>query len=98
MDRNKLAAIGFFDEIFNPFYNEDVELSLRAWRMNWKCYFEPRAHAYHACSSTIKKVSNKEQVRVISMRNRFVLHDIHLESVERFLFFVNSGGISVLGG
>ncbi len=87
MDRKKLAAIGFFDEVFNPFYNEDVELSLRAWRMNWKCYFEPKAHAYHACSSTIKKVSNKELIRIISLRNRFVLHDIHLESVERFLFF-----------
>jgi GT2 family glycosyltransferase len=87
MDRRKLAAIGFFDETFNPFYNEDVELSLRAWRMGWKCYFEPSAHAHHACSSTIKSYSNGDTIRIISLRNRFVLHDIHLESASRLLFF-----------
>lgn len=88
MDRQKLAVLGYFDEIFNPFYNEDVELSLRAWRLGWKCIFEPNAHAYHACSSTIRSVADRARIRRISLRNRFILHDIHLESHKRTLFFL----------
>lgn len=91
MERKKLEAIGYFDEVFNPFYNEDVELSLRAWRMGWKCIFEPKAIAYHECSSTIRSVASRKRVRIISLRNRFLLHDIHLEGWQRFLFWCKTG-------
>lgn len=87
MDRKKLEQIGFFDEIFSPFYNEDVDLGLRAWRMGWKCYFEPEAKAYHSASSTIAKHNTPKKIRTISLRNRLILHDIHLSSTKRFLFF-----------
>ncbi|MFM8268804.1 MAG: glycosyltransferase family 2 protein [Pseudomonadota bacterium] len=87
MDRKKLLTLGFFDEVFDPYYNEDVELSLRAWRMGWKCVFEPRAVAYHASSSTIQKIAKRNKIRIVSLRNRFVLHDIHLGAPKRLLFF-----------
>ncbi|WP_426669269.1 glycosyltransferase family 2 protein [Mucilaginibacter sp. McL0603] len=32
IDAAKLKEIGGFDEIFSPFYSEDMELSIRAWR------------------------------------------------------------------
>lgn len=89
MNREKLAAVGYFNELFDPFYNEDVELGLRAWRMGWKCVFDSRAKAYHATSQTIKRSSSTRKIRIISLRNRFFLHDIHFSTEKRFLFFVN---------
>lgn len=87
MSREKLSFLGFYNELFSPFYNEDVELGIRAWRMGWKCYFEPRSKAYHAVSSTIHSIASKKQIRAVSLRNRLFLHDIHLSGVKRFLFF-----------
>lgn len=89
MDREKLDILGYFNELFSPFYNEDVELSLRAWRMGWKCYFQPRAKAYHLSSNTIKKTSSKRQIRAVSLKNRWILHDLHLDYPKRSFFFAS---------
>ena len=88
MDRGKLAHLGFYDELFDPFYNEDVELGIRAWRMGWKCYFDSRARAYHFPSSTIKSTSSAQRIRLVSLRNRLILHDIHLDGMKRFFFLL----------
>lgn len=88
MDRQKLSLIGFYDELFSPFYNEDVELGIRAWRMGWCCYFEPQSKAFHAVSQTIRKAASDEKVRFVSLRNRFFLHDIHLGGFKRVLFLL----------
>lgn len=88
IDREKVALLRAYDELFSPFYNEDVELGIRAWRMGWKCFFEPRAKAYHAVSKTIHAISSKKDIRWISVRNRFLLHFIHLNGTKRFLYFL----------
>jgi len=87
MNREKLSLLGFYNEIFSPFYNEDVELGIRAWRMGWKCFFEPKSKAYHSVSTTIHSIASKKTIRIISLRNRLYLHDIHLSGHKRFLFF-----------
>ena len=87
MDRKKLSQIGYFNEIFSPFYGEDVDLGMRAWRMGWKSYYEPKSICYHEISSTILSSHKKKTVKKISRRNKFVFHDLHLTSVKRFLFF-----------
>lgn len=91
VDRKKLELLGFFDELFSPFYNEDVELGIRAWRMGWQCFFEPKARAFHGVSKTIQATASKGQIRRISIRNRFLLHAIHLEGLSRVLFFGRAG-------
>ena len=41
--RKELLELGGFCELFNPYYSEDVDLGLRAWRNGWSLYFQPMA-------------------------------------------------------
>jgi len=87
IDRKKLLELGGFDDLFNPFYLEDVDLGLRAWRLGYKCYYEHNAICRHPCSSTIKKEFHKK-VKFISKRNKIYLHFIHLNKIELALFLI----------
>ncbi len=85
VDREKLIELGGFSEIFNPFYSEDVDLGLRAWRLGYKCYYEHNAICKHPNSETIKKLpSNK--VKIVAKRNKMILHFIHLQNFELIFF------------
>ena len=74
------------DERYSPYYMEDVDLSVRAWRMGWKCYYEEDAVCYHKLSETISKHSSKKHVSYISKRNKFIFHALHLEGGKRMLW------------
>lgn len=79
MDRTKLLDLGGMNEIFSPFYMEDVDLSVRAWRRGWKCLYVPTAKCTHAPSSTIAASSPSDRVRVVSRCNKMLFHLFHLE-------------------
>ena len=81
VDRAKMVGIGGFDELFAPFYVEDFELSLRAWRLGWKCYYEHHAVCRHKESVTIKQKSKKSRIKQIYYRNKMFLHAIHLPAL-----------------
>lgn len=72
-DKDKLLALGSFDEMFNPFYWEDADLSYRAWKRGWRILYEPKSLAYHQAHSTISKVYPEHYVERISERNRYIL-------------------------
>lgn len=91
MDRKKLQQINYFNELFSPFYGEDVDLGIRAWRMGWKSLYEPKSICFHEASSTILSGHKKSKIKNISRRNKFTFHDLHLESTKRFLFFLKVG-------
>lgn len=78
--KSYLLQLNGFNQIFNPYYCEDVDLGIRAWRAGWKCLFESTAICYHPNSETIKK-QGKEKVLRISRRNKAILHLIHLEGM-----------------
>jgi GT2 family glycosyltransferase len=88
VDRKKLEELSGFNEIFSPFYHEDLDLSLRAWENGWKSYYEPEAVCTHAVSSTIKSHSSKKKIKIISTRNRLLLHYFHLDSITLYLWHV----------
>ena len=88
VSREKLNMLGGFDELFAPFYVEDFELSLRAWRLGWKCYYEHNAICRHQISTTIKSNSNKNFVKTIYRRNKMFLHAIHLSKNKLFLWYL----------
>jgi len=88
VDRRKLLELGGFNELFSPFYVEDYELSLRAWRLGWRCYYEHRAVCRHQTSTTIRSNSRKAFIRLISNRNKWFLHAIHLGAGRRLLWFI----------
>ncbi len=80
VSRDKIIKLGGFDEIFAPFYVEDFELSLRAWRIGWKCMYEHNAVCRHRISSSIKTKSSKKNTKKIYYRNKMFLHALHLQN------------------
>ncbi|TAH23915.1 MAG: glycosyltransferase [Cytophagales bacterium] len=76
--RKKLFLLQGFDEIYSPFYGEDLDLSIRAWRLGWKCYYHHNAICRHPSSVTINKYHKKKKIKIIVYRNRLLLHAIHL--------------------
>ena len=88
MDRKKLQELQGFDEIYSPFYKEDVDLCIRAWRLGWKCYYEGKALCRHPASTTIASYNKKKKIKTISLRNKIAFHNIHLQGFGRLLWNV----------
>lgn len=88
VNRQKLLELGGFNEIFSPYYHEDLDLSLRAWESGWKCYYDANAICRHAVSTTIKAHSTVQTIKVISTRNKLLLHYFHLTGPRLFLWQV----------
>jgi GT2 family glycosyltransferase len=89
VDRKKLLEIGAFQELFNPFYWEDVELGIKAWRMNYFCYYEHTAICRHPASATIGKYHKKKKVSLIARKNKILFHYLHLKGVPLFLWILS---------
>src|SRR5436190_248359 len=77
---------GGFNEMFAPFYVEDYELSVRAWRFGWKCYYDHDSICRHKESATIKSKAKKNEVNVIYYRNKMYLHSLHLPATSLWLW------------
>ncbi len=79
VEREKFLSLGGFDEIYEPFSREDVDLGFCAWRRGWKSYFEPSSKVYHIHpSSTIGKYYKKRYRQIIRIRNTFLFLTKHL--------------------
>lgn len=87
VSKEKLLQLGGFDEIFAPYYIEDYELSLRAWRLGWKCYYDHRSMCRHKTSSSIKSKARKQHIQTIYYRNKMFLHAIHLTSLQMAIYY-----------
>jgi len=53
-DREKLVALGGFDDLYWPFYWEDTDLSYVAWKRGFRVLIEPRSIMYHRHHATIQ--------------------------------------------
>jgi len=96
IDTKKLKDIGGFDEIFSPFYCEDFELGLRAWRLGWKCYYDPKSYCIHDHSSTTKNYRTRNWVKAVFFRNRLYVHAIHLSRTRLVFWFLQITFIDML--
>jgi len=65
-DREKLVALGGFDELYWPFYWEDRDLSYVAWKRGYRVLVEPRSLMCHRHHATIQDTS---QNRTTDHRN-----------------------------
>jgi len=72
IDKKKFNFLGGFDEIYSPFYWEDVDLSYRAWKSGFEIIFEPKILVEHHHQSTINKYFNKEIIKKIAFRNQVI--------------------------
>jgi GT2 family glycosyltransferase len=96
VDASKLRALGGFNELFSPFYCEDMELSLRAWRLGWKCYYEHRAVCRHQVSASTKNYKTAAWVKSVYYRNRFYMHALHLDGLAALAWYAQVTIIDLL--
>lgn len=67
-----LDRIGLLDNLYNPFYWEDIDLSYRAWKAGYKILFDPGILVEHHHESTIGKYFDKSRVLKIAFRNQLI--------------------------
>lgn len=72
VDKNKFFDLGGFDELYQPYYSEDLDLSYQAWKRGLRVIYEPQSTVYHQHSSTIKSVSKKRKIQKINVRNQYL--------------------------
>lgn len=85
-NRVKLLELGGFDEIFSPFYYEDMDLGLKAWHRGWSNMYTPGTFCYHDHSVTIKTKFKRYFVKKTINRNKLILQYIYLENPGFILF------------
>lgn len=88
VSKEKILQLTGFNDAFAPYYIEDYELSLRAWRVGWKCYYEHFAVCRHQTSTTIKSKSKKNEIKRVYYRNKMLLHAIHLPTNKLWIWYL----------
>jgi len=76
--KSMFQALGGFHSIYKPFYSEDYDLGIRAWRRGWASYFEPNISIVHQSVGSIREHVKMQYVKCIRRRNRYLLEWIHL--------------------
>lgn len=80
IDREKLLALELFDETFDPFYWEDVDLSVRALKRGWKVIYDPACRVIHPSHGSISNSCVKQFTELISRRNQLLFTWKNLDS------------------
>lgn len=71
-DRRKFLELGGFDELLRPFYLEDTDLGMMAWKRGWTVFYEPRSHVWHEHRGTIGKKFSPAYIQAMLKKN-FIL-------------------------
>lgn len=87
-NKSIFIELGGFDEIFKPFYFEDVDLCYRAQKRGYRILYEPKSIIYHKHMGTIKDNFSKIFISKIYARNRLIFHYKNLTNQKLFLKFV----------
>ena len=78
--RSKFMQLMGFNPIFKPFYFEDMELGIRAWRSGWETLFDPRSRVCHCAGSTIRRFNDRRGIKRIARRNEILVLWLHLSA------------------
>ena len=72
-DKKKFLSLNGFDINFAPFYWEDIDISYRAQKNGFKCYFEPSAKVDHFHQEgSIKQNKSDFIIKSSSYKNQFI--------------------------
>ena len=92
MDRRKYWWLGGLDELYDPFYLEDADLSYRAWKVGWKCLLSFASHVSHqhainvSRNHALRMTSTGEPfVRLVVRRNQYIFFWKNLDSFSMLL-------------
>lgn len=72
ISKQKFVDLGGYDDLYSPFYWEDIDLSYRAWKTGNKIIFAPSVKVIHHHESTIGKYFSSNYTKSVSFRNQFM--------------------------
>lgn len=70
--KEKFLELGGFDDLYSPFYWEDIDISYRAWKKGYKVLFDPSILVKHHHESTISTYFSLKTINKISYRNQLI--------------------------
>ncbi|MEY2696437.1 MAG: hypothetical protein RL333_575 [Pseudomonadota bacterium] len=85
VSREKFLALGGFLPLLKPFYWEDFDLGVRAWRRGWETWLEPRSLVLHQEKGSIRDHVKKRKIRWALQRNKLLAEWIHYPALSLFL-------------
>lgn len=95
--KSMFNALQGFHPIFKPFYSEDYDLGLRAWRRGWASYFEPSVHIVHQSVGSIRSNVKMNHIKTIRRRNRYILEWMHLSATQLWFGAIPASIVQLLG-
>ncbi len=70
--KDLFSKLGGFDEVYTPFYFEDLDLGFRAWKSGYKLIWEPKSKVIHNHGTTTSKLP-KRFVSYVKERNHLLV-------------------------
>lgn len=70
--KDYFEKLGGFNELYAPFYWEDIDLSYRAYSRGWKVLFDPEIVVEHHHESTIGTFFTRRKINTIAHRNQCI--------------------------
>ena len=84
--KERFFQLGGFLPIYKPFYSEDLDLGIRAWRRGWQTFIDSESKVVHDHQEgAIRSFFSRREVRIIRYRNRFFRLWLHL-STSKLIF------------
>ena len=71
-NKKLFIKLGMLDELYNPFYWEDVDLSYRALKAGYKVFLDPSIKVEHHHESTIGKYFDNSKILKTAFRNQLI--------------------------
>ncbi len=72
-NKNIWFKLNGMDNLYNPFYWEDIDISYRALKSGYLIYFEKEAEVIHKHSKGVILTSfSQEQIKLVSLRNQII--------------------------
>ena len=68
-DRRKFLELGGFDPLLRPFYMEDSDLGLMAWKRGWRILYQPNSRVWHEHRGTIGKNFSNSYIDGVIRKN-----------------------------
>jgi O-antigen biosynthesis protein len=89
--RSLWNLVGGFNEVYAPYYYEDIDIGFRAWKMGYKIIWDNGSVVFHEHESTTKKI-NPSFVNLIKQRNELLFTWINITDRElrrsHFMFLI----------
>lgn len=78
-------SLGGMNEIYNPFYWEDIDISYRALKLGYKIIFEPKSMVHHSQGQSIESSFKVNKIKQIVYRNQILFIWLNITDF-RYLF------------